>query len=759
MSTLVSRSGILRALSRHQAPSNGRMLVQRAAASQAAIKANPAELQTVCSIPQAKVQAHGLRQMMLESTSNLADATIPSLLTTLDQLAHLDTEALPRSDKHLHALVSRALDLIRSSSVEDCFELMKRFASMGLRSPVRDSGVILTERFKAIEDELVSAKDFTTLTATLDTVASAVYLSGRGQIYQGELFEILSRHCSLLSDKAIATFCYEAGRHTLRTKHFVVNNIETVCERVVDMSLTDLMTVWHGLSRFPRDWPSFFKVTQARVGDCIALLSPEEITNVLRVAKELRCFDGSYHLQQAAVRELLAREDLQEVDQEEQDPKPDSPTNPSWIFSRQPSRPLTISESVRMFTVIERQPGFCDEVGTLVQVYLNKFRSACLENPADNLPIIELVDAVDCWASWKLADQVVLQHCYDAFTARTTEIKYSSNVGLWQLATVSAARLGFIHRPWLAEVVGYSKDPFMLDRISPWQLGSLLKGIEGLGLYEANLWKFVLSSVEPQMGGYRCIERLAEICGCAARVGHGAVVQPVPSALGAASIVRRSLRRIAEADSTNVWQPGNINRLGLTGVKSEGPSELLWASVVSGVHLEDTSIRTGLDLVIRMAIMCPNSHPRLLNESITTLHLETPDLLKPYENEPAVRRVRECLAGMPSGRRMEHPLAAGKAAAERVAAEVNKRRAKLSPPLPPVKVVGEALVISPKLFVVPVEGCLDVVTSGSRHHLTGPVLLRMRRSGAKLAVPAATSEDLQAIAELKGFTVESENSV
>ena len=639
--------------------------------------------------------------------TRLPSADIAGVTRALLELKSVECD-ISRNDVSLHALVKHGLDLAKSASTDEILELMRGFAALGLRSPVRDAG-------KHMIKTLQSCSDLYPFQA-----AAALTVSGQAQVYHAELFEYLSRNSANLPIPALVTFAYECGRHGLRSKHFVDGNLSTLTKRSVEFDITQLLQVWMGLSRFPRDWTSFFQVTQSRVEAAIHELGGKEIANVLRVVKELRFQPGMVNLQRSACKELLSREEGSADDVPSMD------------------------EIVQVLMVLEKQEGFCKEAEMVVQKYLNVFRehwahhSEFSSRASTSLTLVELIDSLDCFTSYGLSDEVVYKSLFDLFTERSSEIKYSVNVGLWHLVTTCAARVGFAHEGWLKEVLSFSRDRFMLDKISYWQMGSLLQGLVKLGWVETKAVKAILAVAESEISKYKDLERMAEIALPGAHLGS------LSGQVLVAPFMKAALQRIAECEGSN--ENGNK---GLSGIRSSATSQLLWAAVVGGLHLDTLNfqVNRALKLLVDWASRGAERIGGIYwSEAAAALQRDRPDLMV-GEKFPAF-----------SGNHLNF------------IEKINLKRASMAVPLPPATSEAGLVVLSPKVKVLPVEkvDALQVAAVESRwggktagdewHLLTGRTLLRLKEvagDSSKIeAISAWDDESIEKCAHLTQWSAE-----
>lgn len=594
----------------------------------------------------------------------------------------LHDDAIDRNHPGMHDIVARCIECAPSASISELVSLMELLGVMGLRTPLRDVCNSLASKLSLVTD----------ISERLSIATKVLSITGRGQIYRSELFDLCAANAKHMDNQSLAIFTYETGRHGLRCKHNVDQALEVITRKSKSMTKDELMLVWYGLSRFPRDWRGFFDENRTKAAALLPELTIVEIAQVVRAAKDLRKSDPYIDLLRSSCLELLKR----------------------------PPAPLAVSAQV--LTVLDKHAEHPAECKQLVQRYLGEWRDNILTLETD-LSIMELIDGLDCYTSWGLVDDEVFTRVCDIFITNSSEIKYSPNVGLWHLITQCLSRVNFKHETWLLSVLDFARDRFMLDRISVWQMGTLLGSLVHLGYYEPKAFSTVLEAVSADIDSIKCLDRLCEAVYPVAWAGHR----------GSDYFVDLAFNRAA----------GLIRPDRSPTMRGPSPVKLVWAAAVLG-KLDHPAIPALLNTALASDY---KEHP-LLHEFIEVAILEKPDLVKGFRPTSQTPKdpVKPCS-------RVSRLIDEGKKLVE----SINSIRRSRPVPLPLATLSNDGIVsLSPRtrVLALPDSHVMRTFTASMRgakqlglHLQTGKTIIAVKLASFKGVVPVSCAVDLESLAD------------
>ncbi|KAF4714010.1 hypothetical protein FOZ63_011037 [Perkinsus olseni] len=418
--------------------------------------------------------------------------TTPQCMTILKELTSTAdvAEAATRnmlSDGRLQHLVNRTVSVATAegSSLEwtDVLDLMEAFVTLRLRAPLRDVTPLCFRFMNIPEDSTVDPKE---MERKLNYAGRTLQLLGQGMVYHPEVFDFTCHsvaRAKLMDPHTMAVVLYEAGRHGLRTKHYTDVIVAAAAELAPGMSLDDLRLSMRGLMRFVKDWRAFFDVIcvkTTRVKDELPSMTNETLIMLMRVEiqKEVA----------GEISKRLSRREFSSIEQGMVSMYMDKD-------SRYPPAVYDLAYAIQK-DLARQVAESCSDVSVGVRELLS---------------VTDIVDLMDCWASWNLPVEHRLWGSLlnDLALCRLSEIKYSPNISLWSGVTLSCSRVNYYHSTWMAMVCDIGRDPFMLDKISFWQTGQFLAAVSRLNLFDEKLYSNVADVITKDMNLYKDPETLA----------------------------------------------------------------------------------------------------------------------------------------------------------------------------------------------------------------------------------------------------------
>ncbi|KAF4694277.1 hypothetical protein FOZ62_032121 [Perkinsus olseni] len=516
--------------------------------------------------------------------------TTPQCMTILKELTSTAdvAEAATRnmlSDGRLQHLVNRTVSVATAegSSLEwtDVLDLMEAFVTLRLRAPLRDVTPLCFRFMNIPEDSTVDPKE---MERKLNYAGRTLQLLGQGMVYHPEVFDFTCHsvaRAKLMDPHTMAVVLYEAGRHGLRTKHYTDVIVAAAAELAPGMSLDDLRLSMRGLMRFVKDWRAFFDVIcvkTTRVKDELPSMTNETLIMLMRVGKELRGSRQYNEIQKEVAGEIskrLSRREFSSIEQGMVSMYMDKD-------SRYPPAVYDLAYAIQK-DLARQVAESCSDVSVGVRELLS---------------VTDIVDLMDCWASWNLPVEHRLWGSLlnDLALCRLSEIKYSPNISLWSGVTLSCSRVNYYHSTWMAMVCDIGRDPFMLDKISFWQTGQFLAAVSRLNLFDEKLYSNVADVITKDMNLYKDPETLASTLWAMAKSGF---VQEnfVTAALASANSMVNSTN-----NNMNAW------------------SQILWSLLQQGCHPStDPQMASIVDFVSKLPVPAHRGHFRRLHQAADVL--------------------------------------------------------------------------------------------------------------------------------------------
>ncbi|KAF4655229.1 hypothetical protein FOL47_009537 [Perkinsus chesapeaki] len=315
------------------------------------------------------------------------------------------------SDGRLQHLINRTVSVANAHSAdlkwEDILDFMEAFVKLRLRAPLRDIAPICF-RYISAENNVTDGSE---MQERLSLAAKTLSFLGQGMVYHPELFDFTCHsvaRAKQMTPHTMAVVLYEAGRHGLRTKHYTDVIVPAAAELAPGMSLDDLRMAMRGLMRFVKDWRAFFDavcVKSNRVKEELSNMTNESLIMLMRVGKELRASKQYNEMQKEVAVEISARLNRGEVSGIEQG-----------------------MVSMYMDKDSRYSPAVYDLAYAIQKDLARKVSECCTDisvGVRELLSVTDIVDLLDCWASWNLP---VEQNLWDALLndlalCRLSEIK------------------------------------------------------------------------------------------------------------------------------------------------------------------------------------------------------------------------------------------------------------------------------------------------------------------------------------------------
>eukprot|EP00811_Abedinium_folium_P002038 NODE_1186_length_2571_cov_5.209902.p1 GENE.NODE_1186_length_2571_cov_5.209902~~NODE_1186_length_2571_cov_5.209902.p1 ORF type:complete len:748 (-),score=214.72 NODE_1186_length_2571_cov_5.209902:326-2269(-) len=341
----------------------------------------------------------------------------------------------------LQPIIARSLALAAEAPLEKLAQLAETYVALRFRTPIRHlmpSALARLEEQHGLEE--------------MGSVLRLMSATGKAQLFYMELFNFCSAHNDEMSASAMSTYLYEAGRHGLRCRHLMDAAVPRAEELAREMSAEELMRASKGLLRFTRDWKGFYIAAQPLVAQYLPTLSVPQLLIELRVARDLINLRGFRKLHSNCCAEL-------------------QPKIPSASFHEQ--------SQCLIYTAFK--PKYLKPAYLLSHTIAKLWTSA---EDISKLLVVEVVDALDNFASWGIRPMALLDKFDAVLLERITELKYAGNVSLWAGAVESFSRLEHHGARWPRAAMGLARERVFVERISFFQQARLAAAIGHLRLVD-----------------------------------------------------------------------------------------------------------------------------------------------------------------------------------------------------------------------------------------------------------------------------------
>jgi hypothetical protein len=394
-------------------------------------------------------------------------------------------------------------------------EKLTFFSNQGLRNPVKDLGDVIASNLPLCPSP-----------EHLENVIDVLGTLGKLQIYNQQLFEYALKFSDQLSTQQLSVAIYEGGRHGLRSKHLITGFVAEAKRRSYkDFTISDLLLVYRGLAKYSKEHTSVILDTKNSVFQEISR-SPGSIKLIdlavlFKIAKELKTKSFTREL----VNKLLSS----------------SKNLTHWL------QISTLSEFDSFLLLLSSCEKLSDSSVDEVQDFLEICKPRLIENLNQNVAgcdIVGLIDTFYTFSSWGLwqekEDSDAISLILERIISEKSAIKYSTNVGLWVLVckslsnvyrgNSSSSTLLPVCKEWLNTVVEFSRDPWMMERITPIQKEEIQKLLLSFKVFDDEVYSYFTnvhmankevrnSSSEwlaqiysvGDLKGYRCEEKRKEL--------------------------------------------------------------------------------------------------------------------------------------------------------------------------------------------------------------------------------------------------------
>jgi hypothetical protein len=402
----------------------------------------------------------------------------------------------------LQNLVCETIEAASTLSSSELAARIEQFSQEGLRSPVRDLASYLGSSLSA---DVPSPRDLVALTR-------CVSASGRVQVYDQRLFDILLANRKQLSVSDLCMAVYECGRHGLRSKHFLASFTAEISDRIHSkaavMSAQDAWRLWTGVVKFPREHQALLLKTVHILERGIGNLNLRELSVLARISKELhflREFANFQVVVAAAAGRLVE------------------------LGTGSPAAKL--SEMTLLLAASEQQEKTNPKVfDHLIAKSIDLLK--CVDDFSE-VDTVGLVDILHTLRTWKrkfvsvAEEEGMWRRMNDELVKRRTEIKYSPNCGLWHVAAVAVDALvfsgdqqEFVFEEFLLMVQGFCRDPFMLERVSVWQITDVLCVLSGRRLYDKLAYDAMIDFIYKNIDEFKDSRKFAAMLNAISHAGH-----------------------------------------------------------------------------------------------------------------------------------------------------------------------------------------------------------------------------------------------
>lgn len=345
--------------------------------------------------------------------------------------------------------IERCLSLVPAASFDDLAMFAEAAVELKFRVPLRSMMPTVCAR---LTDPAARPGP-----EGLPAVVRLLTCTGRGQMFYGELFEFCKEHLDHLTPSDMATYIYEAGRHSLRARHFLEAGMRRAVKLQPEMSLDDVMKGVQGLTRFSRDWKEFFVTALPRLQGQAAQLTVHQLIQGLRVARDLRHLRDFPQLHAALATELTGR-----VDE------------------------MSLAETAACMHQSKYTPKCKNEAHSLVRAVEQRWSR---EEDLSPLRAVEVVDSLAVLASWNMKQFPLVDRLGVILTERAVEIKYTGNVSLWLVALQAFARMEHFDATWGPVALGFARDKAFVERISFFQQCELATSLAHIRLFDEEVYR------------------------------------------------------------------------------------------------------------------------------------------------------------------------------------------------------------------------------------------------------------------------------
>lgn len=400
-----------------------------------------------------------------------ADTAEPrNLREAIDNLRGLQSkEDLTAED--VQPLARRSIELATGAPLPDLADLSDCFRALRVRIPLREMMPAVTDR---IDDDTVRSDP-----ASLSCVVRIMSNTGKGSLFYNELFEFCHERLGSIDAPNLAIYLYEAGRHGLRCRHFIDAAVGRATSLVPEMSLDELMMVAQGLIRFTRDWKQFYMAARPRMLAEVGKLSVPQLLLVLRSSRDMRYLPDFVALHAACSAELM------------------------WRVEK-----LSVNEAAACLMHCTFSPKFRAQAHGLVSSIVQKWNRT---EDLSGLRVVEVVDALETFASWGMKPLPLTNRLCDLLVDRTVELKYAGNCSLWIMSTQSLARMDHLDASWPPVALELARDKPFVERASFFQQSTLIMALSKLRLFDEAVYNNVAELLLADFTLFREVKDLAPV--------------------------------------------------------------------------------------------------------------------------------------------------------------------------------------------------------------------------------------------------------
>lgn len=479
-------------------------------------------------------------------------------------------------------VIDQAVALAQDATMEELAYLATTFEHCRLRLALRDLLPSLQVRLRE--------------GAGPEAVAPAMRMLssfGRGSLFVSELFEFLADRVAHMQAAEVSSFVYEVGRHGLRCRHFGERALPKAVELLPQMSLEEVMRCWQGFLRFSRDRRGFYVAARPRVQGGVKEFSTHMLLLAMRVARDLSHQDGFIDLHAACGGELVERIDK-----------------------------LTPSEAANALCHAFFNPKFRVQAQTLVRrvaVHWEKTQDL------SSLRTVEVVDALETFASWGIAVPGLLTRLDEMLVAARVELQYAGNVGLWVKAVKHLAKLELAGARWPLVALELARDPHFLNKSSAFEQCSVAESFARLRIFDEVVFSSIAATVLEDMSIFRGdvheMATFVQACGDVGFFHEGLLDRCYDHLLG-----------LMDEETLDLSKR----------TTHRGIIQLAWCFAVAGLHRRHESFPAVLDYVF-FQDLDQRAGPQLvecLQQLADIVSLESPELVKNCQFAEKVQAAR-----------------------------------------------------------------------------------------------------------------------
>ncbi|CAE7425444.1 ycgS [Symbiodinium sp. CCMP2592] len=224
------------------------------------------------------------------------------------------------------------------------------------------------------------------------------------------------------------------------------------------------------------------------------------------------------------------------------------------------------------------------------------------------LCVVEVVDALDNFASWSMQPFDLLRRLDPILVEREVELKYTGNVMLWVSATRSLANMKCKDATWPLRALELCRDKTFADKVSFFQQCTLIESFAKLSLFDDTAYRNLAELLLSEASLFKELKDIAPVAWAAASMGF------IHKELLDALYIR--IMEMFEAESLDMSKRDTNIAVTQAG----------WSFAVAGYHRQYESFSSFLDYVFWNS-STPAAAQRLRAELAELSVTEVPDVV------------------------------------------------------------------------------------------------------------------------------------